>query len=323
MTDSTYILKFGRIGALTIGAVYTLILVGGIVRATGAGMGCPDWPTCFGQWIPPTHESQLPGDYQQIYADRGYAETKFNTVKTWTEYINRLLGASIGLLILLTLFFSAPFLKTDRIIFYLSLVVFSLVAFQGWLGGVIVASNLQPAMITLHMIMALVIVAILIYTIARSQKPVIEKLDVTGLHAKIEIALIIALVMTLAQVVMGTQVREAVDTIAVRYDYMHRDIWRFHFPLVFYFHRTFAALILILNSWIIWNLCRRTAHDSAFFRLGTILGIFVLISIATGITMDRFGIPAVVQPIHLVLATLIFGVQFFIFIMVRYAKRPS
>ena len=63
------------------------------MRASGAGMGCPDWPLCFGQWIPPTDVDQLPANYQEIYADRGYADTTFNATKTWIEYLNRLLGA--------------------------------------------------------------------------------------------------------------------------------------------------------------------------------------------------------------------------------------
>ena len=71
-------------------------------------MGCPDWPTCFGQWVPPTSETQLPSNYQEIYADLGYADTRFNVVKTWTEYLNRLIGVGIGLLIFLTAFFLAP-----------------------------------------------------------------------------------------------------------------------------------------------------------------------------------------------------------------------
>ena len=81
--------RFRRLGMLTICAVYFVILVGGIVRASGAGMGCPDWPTCFGQWVPPTSEIQLPANYHEIYAQRGYENTQFNPVKTWTEYTNR------------------------------------------------------------------------------------------------------------------------------------------------------------------------------------------------------------------------------------------
>ncbi|MCC6697489.1 MAG: COX15/CtaA family protein, partial [Candidatus Hydrogenedentes bacterium] len=104
---------FRRIGTTTIAAVFFLILVGGIVRASGAGMGCPDWPKCFDRWVPPTDESQLPPDYQEIYKDRGYADTTFNAVKTWTEYINRLVGVTIGFLIFLTLLSSLGYLRSD------------------------------------------------------------------------------------------------------------------------------------------------------------------------------------------------------------------
>ena len=94
MMNTQAALHFRRIGILTIFAVYCVILMGGIVRASGAGMGCPDWPTCFGQWIPPTEESQLPANYHEIYAQRGYENTQFNPVKTWTEYTNRLVGVT-------------------------------------------------------------------------------------------------------------------------------------------------------------------------------------------------------------------------------------
>ncbi len=84
----------------TLVVVLLLILAGGIVRSSGSGMGCPDWPLCFGQVIPPLVESDLPSNYQEIYAERGYADTRFNALKTWTEYLNRLLGALTGLMVL-------------------------------------------------------------------------------------------------------------------------------------------------------------------------------------------------------------------------------
>ena len=120
--------KFIRIGLITVTAVYLLILVGGIVRASGSGMGCPDWPTCFGRLVPPTSESQLPPDYHERYI--GYGDTTFNVLKTWTEYLNRLLGVSIGILILTTLIRSLPFRKISPAVFYFSLTSFVLVGFH-------------------------------------------------------------------------------------------------------------------------------------------------------------------------------------------------
>jgi cytochrome c oxidase assembly protein subunit 15 len=143
---------------ITIAAVYFLILVGASVRASGAGMGCPDWPTCFGSWVPPTSEAQLPENYQEIYAELGYADTRFNVVKTWTEYANRLVGVSIGFMIFLTALFSWACREHDTSIFKASVAAFLMVGFQGWLGAKVVGSNLQPGMITLHMLMALAIV---------------------------------------------------------------------------------------------------------------------------------------------------------------------
>ncbi|MDP2903084.1 MAG: COX15/CtaA family protein [Methylovulum sp.] len=310
---------FRRLGTLTIFAVYFVILVGGIVRASGAGMGCPDWPTCFGQWIPPTEEAQLPANYHEIYAQRGYENTQFNPVKTWTEYTNRLVGVTIGFLIFLTAWSSRIFLKTDKTIFYLALSSFFLVGFQGWLGSTVVASNLKPFMITLHMLLALFIVALLIYTIARSQREVISQIDTQGLPDKFKTILIIAMVMTLLQIAMGTQVREAVDFITHEHSYIERKYWRDDFPIIFYIHRSFSSLILFTNVWMAWKLYQAMPKTSLLFRTGMALGALVITAILAGVTLDRLGMPPVAQPIHLLMANLIFGTQFFLYICMSYA----
>ncbi len=321
--DNQAILRFRRLGTLTIFAVYFVILVGGIVRASGAGMGCPDWPTCFGQWVPPTEESQLPANYHEIYAQRGYENTQFNPVKTWTEYTNRLVGVTIGFLIFLTAWSSRIFLKIDKTIFYLALSSFFLVGFQGWLGSTVVASNLKPFMITLHMLLALFIVALLIYTIARSQREFIGQLDISLLPAKFKTVLLVAMGMTLLQVAMGTQVREAVDFIANEHGYIQRQYWRDDFPVVFYIHRSFSSVILFTNLWLVWKLYKSVAKDSVLLRTGFALAGLVVTAILAGVTLDRLGFPAVAQPIHLLMANLIFGAQFFLYICLGYAVKDA
>jgi cytochrome c oxidase assembly protein subunit 15 len=323
MIDHQAALRFRHLGMLTICAVYFVILVGGIVRASGAGMGCPDWPTCFGQWVPPTSESQLPENYQEIYAERGYKNTQFNPVKTWTEYANRLVGVTIGFLILLTAWSSRIYLKADKSIFYLSLCVLFLTGFQGWLGSAVVASNLQPFMITLHMLLALFIVALLIYAIAKSQRQYLAHIDSSQIPSLVKTAIIWAMGLTLIQVAMGTQVREAVDFIAHEHKYIDREYWRDSFPIIFYIHRSFSAIILFANLWIIWKIYHAVNNNNLLLRYSYLLLAVIITAIIAGITLDRLGIPPLAQPIHLLMANLIFGVQFFIYICLVYSSEKN
>ncbi len=316
-------LRFRRIGIITICAVYFVILVGGIVRASGAGMGCPDWPTCFGQWVPPTSEDQLPPNYHEIYAERGYKDTTFNPVKTWTEYTNRLVGVTIGCLIILTAWSSRVYLQHDKKVFYLSIGVLGLVLFQGWLGSAVVASNLKPYMITLHMLLALIIVALLIYAIARSQQSYIPPIDLSELPASFKTVLIVAMSMTLLQVAMGTQVREAVDYIAHEHSYIERQFWRDDFPIIFYVHRSFSSIILFTNLWLVWKLHQLKPLAATLRGFGYTLAGLVITAILAGISLDRLGIPPVAQPLHMLMANLIFGAQFVIYIYLRYASKSQ
>ena len=217
MTTDTHniaLQRFRRLAWITIAAVYFLILVGASVRASGAGMGCPDWPTCFGQWIPPTSEAQLPDNYQEIYAELGYADTRFNVVKTWTEYSNRLTGVTIGFLILLTAIYSWYCREHDSSIFKASVAAFIMVGFQGWLGAQVVGSNLQPGMITLHMLVALALVGALLFAVAQARRGIMAAQPVTALDPRFQTWLYIVIGLTIVQVAMGTQVREMTDFIS-------------------------------------------------------------------------------------------------------------
>jgi cytochrome c oxidase assembly protein subunit 15 len=319
MSESEISARFRRIGLLTLAAVYFLILVGGIVRASGSGMGCPDWPTCFGRLIPPTEESQLPPDYHEKYI--GYGDTQFNPVKTWTEYVNRLVGVTIGIFILMTLVRSVPYRKLDPPIFQASLAVFLMVGFQAWLGSRVVASELRPVMITAHMVMAFLIVILLIYTLCRSQRELLERIDASALPPKLRTVLLAAMGMTLLQIAMGTQIREAVDTLANANAVMERGSWREHLPIIFYVHRSFSSVILFTNLWLAWTLLRHLEPGHWLRRVAYALGGLVGVAVLTGVSLDRLGFPVVSQPVHLLLANLIFGCQFFLFTALRYAQQ--
>lgn len=349
MTDKSFPYKrFRNIGVLTVLAVYFLILVGGIVRSTGSGMGCPDWPKCFGSWVPPTDVSQLPDDYLEIYKDQridknrklaGYLdvmgfekvskelfdhpsqhiETEFNVTKTWIEYLNRLVGVVIGFLIFLTVIYAVPYLKKDKTVFWLAFLGFILVGFQGWLGSIVVSTNLLPVTITVHMALALVIVAILQYAVIRSQAACIQSRFTPSSQMLLVIGLVV--VATFVQILIGTQVREEVDVVASEMNGANRDLWVDQLGLSFYLHRSFTILLLILHVCMAYMLYK--LKDSQLRLLTNWMLVLLGAEIVFGVLMAYFAIPAFLQPLHLTVATLLFGVQFWILIIYYYASKKA
>ena len=312
--------RYRRMAIITLAAVYFLILVGATVRASGAGMGCPDWPTCFGQWIPPTSEAQLPANYQEVYAELGYADTQFNVVKTWTEYMNRLVGVTIGFLIFLTAFLAWKTRAFDKSIFVASASAFLMVGFQGWLGSKVVSSNLQPGMITLHMLVALAIVATLLFALAQSRRGLMEAQPVHSIDPRFEKWLYIVLVLTVLQVAMGTQVREMTDFIRDSQGEELRSSWIEAMPWFFYVHRSFSAVVLFSNLWLVRLLVNSLGWQHTLTRLTLAMIAVIGAAVLSGATLGHLGMPALVQPTHLLSASLLFGLQFLIWMSYRHSN---
>ena len=364
---SPQIRRFRFVGMLTVVSVYLLILVGGVVRSTGSGMGCPDWPKCFGSWVPPTKLSQLPANYKEVYTAQRvaknqklartlqrmgfaqvagsifahptqYIETDFNPIKTWIEYVNRLLGVLIGVFVFLTVVFALPYWRRDRTVFWLALASFLLTGVQGYLGSLVVSTNLLPVMVTIHMALALLIVALLLYAVDRarwvsqmiSPTRMLEEtpqLPATGNLAGrptigLQLWLWVAVLFTFWQIVLGTQVREQVDVVSAVAGYLNRDTWVAQLGSTFSIHRTVSALVLLLNIYVgyeLWQLAQPRLRRLVMVTMGT-LGLEIL----AGIILASFALPAVVQPVHLTLATLLFGVQFLTLLAVsRVRKTPQ
>ncbi len=343
---------FRRLGWATILAVYFLILVGGIVRSTGSGMGCPDWPKCFGSYVPPTDVSELPENYQDIYAEQraqknerfagmlqkmGFDDTAeqlladesileeaaFNPVKTWIEYINRLIGVVIGFLILGTFISSIKFFNSQREITVGAFSALVLVIFQAWLGSIVVSTNLLPWLVTLHMLVALLIVAVLIYVVYKAGT-VKDAADGSAKIDKRSIGLLLLCIGSIViQIVLGTQVRESIDEVARSYDYNQRGNWIDGLGLTYYIHRSYSILIVIIHIGLLYSLYKYSLNRRDILNLGKILVGTVFLAMLTGVTMAWFGMPAFAQPIHLLLATLIFGLQFLLLLKINYRVKSD
>ncbi|MBL0739750.1 COX15/CtaA family protein [Chryseolinea lacunae] len=331
--------SFRRLTLTTLVAVYILILVGGVVRSTGSGMGCPDWPKCFGNWVPPTSVSELPENYKEIYANHrdkknkrfakylnalGMNETAegllsdpavlqerdFNPVKTWIEYLNRIVGVIIGFLIFAVFVVSLRYWNTQRRFTVVAFLSFVLVGFQGWLGSFVVSSNLTPWTITIHMFLALLIVALLVYLVDQSSfRPEINSsLGFWWLLASMAVLLV--------QILLGTQVREAIDQVATL---VARDAWIANLGGEFVIHRSFSWIVLIMHVGLILRL--RKTEGAKAFTLALIL--LILGTILSGMSMAYFAVPAFLQPVHLLLATLTFGMQFLFLLKMNRKEEPA
>jgi cytochrome c oxidase assembly protein subunit 15 len=329
---------FFKLSLSTLVAVYFLILVGGVVRSTGSGMGCPDWPKCFGSWVPPTSVSELPENYKEVYSQHrekknirfakylrvmGFGETAdkilmdksvlveadFNPTKTWIEYLNRVVGVIIGFLIFAVFVSSLKFRKTEKRITIISFLTFILVGFQGWIGSFVVSTNLTPWTITVHMFLALVIVALLIYLVHTSSNS--QQSFVSPIGFWLLIACIAALSV---QIVLGTQVREAIDRVAV---IASRNEWIGQINAELFIHRSFSWIVTILHLILLWKLTKTTGLKT--FPIGLIL--LILGTILTGAGMAYFNVPAFLQPLHLLLATVTFGIQFMLLLKLKNSER--
>ncbi|MDE0967389.1 MAG: COX15/CtaA family protein [Flavobacteriaceae bacterium] len=324
---------FNRLTKTSLVLIYLVIIAGAIVRMTGSGMGCPDWPKCFGYLIPPTQESELLftpfHDYSKdemiiLNSENLYTATKdfksnelinlsnwslyekhdyvvYDPVHTWIEYINRLIGALAGIPILIFTLISIYYWKDYKYLTIISILTVLGMAFQAWLGKTVVDSNLAPYKITIHMLMALVIVGLILILIVQTKKG-----DFVN-NKLFKNLIIFSILLTLIQVVLGTQVREFVDEKikSIGYD---KANWLTDVPIKFYIHRTFSIIVLLVNFYLFYL---NKKLRLGFNKLSYVI-ILIGIEILTGILMYYFDFPVLSQPTHLVIATIIFGLQFYI-----------
>ena len=327
--------NYRSIAKISLILVYLVIIAGAVVRMTGSGMGCPDWPKCFGYYIPPTEATELQWqpernfkkgqviivnetlwvakedfttglNYQVAnwapYTKHDYAV--FNATHTWIEYINRLLGALAGLATLILAIASITYWKSHKKITVLSWAVLLGMLFQGWLGATVVYSVLQPVKITMHMMMALVIVALLIYLLQKTSSMQGNRVFDKNLN----LFLWAALFLTLVQIVLGTQVRQFIDDQISLLGEQAKELWLLKPDWQFYVHRSLSILVVLFNVFIAVRIFKKKL---GYTKINWVLTLLVA-EIITGIAMYYFDFPFGSQPLHLILASLLFGAQFYL-----------
>ena len=334
--------RFPKIVQIAIISLYLIFLAGSIVRMTGSGMGCPDWPKCFGYYIPPTSEEEITWKPNSTYK-KGFiiikdealfvAEedlktsnefnpenwgkytkhdyTTFNKYHTWTEYINRLVSVGAGFVFLFLIYGSLKFWKEHKKITLLSFGAFFLMLFEAWLGKTVVDTNLTPTIITIHMVVGLIIIALLL-----NLKFSISTKKIYPYNALFNKLLIVSVVFSLIQIAMGTQVRQFIDEQVKLFGFENKNHSLMNPSLKFYFHRSFTIAIVLVN----FGLFYLNQVKNLGYKLINWIVFLIFLEAITGILMYYAEIPIGTQAVHLMAGALLFGLQFYLWLQSRHVR---
>lgn len=321
---------------------FVVIVAGSIVRMTGSGMGCPDWPKCFGYFIPPVDEEVLffqagrtyeqgqmivrhdtlwvanntftaAIDFNRVdwhkYPKHDYAV--FNVLHTWVEYINRLATVVYGIPVFLLSLFSLLLLIRERewVIFLLAFLTDLMVGFEAWLGKLVVDGNLVENSITYHMVGSIALVALLSIMVFRLSR----EDEVFQTKRRFRIAMWSLAFLIFIQILMGTQVREHVDVVAkITSD---RSEWIEMLPSIFYVHRSFSIVILLLSGWLYFK-----GKESLRLEQFNWAMLVLMLELLVGVVLAYLDMPAPMQPLHLLLGVLCFALVFYAALRVQFKR---
>lgn len=326
-----------RVAWVALVSVIVLVLVGATVRVTGSGLGCPDWPFCWGCVIPPTSVDQIDVDkidlakFKRQATRRGIdpdsitKETvlaSFNPVHTWIEFVNRLTSLPLGLSTLVLAISSFCATRNRRWVIGLSWFCLVDVLANAIMGAIVVRSGLQPGIITLHMALAFLLIAVLVTVIWLTRPMADREKDKATLEGKIAfvkpilVASLIFFVCLFLEGLMGSQLREQTDELAhaaaasviessdVTTDTAYatgeglaRDNWieQLETTLIYKAHRSFSWTLLITSSLMLYWTRKLSVAE---LKEPKLIFAMVIAMMLMGVVLAHVAIFQAVQVLH-------------------------
>lgn len=296
-----------RLALASILFLILLIFAGAVVRVTGSGLGCPDWPTCWGELIPPTSVDEVDfkkleeridrykrsaerfgRDPDEITIEKLKAE--YDPLQTWIEFTNRLLAfpVTISTFLLMIACIRRGRLKK------LGIAAFSLVIINALFGIVVVASGLHTGVVTGHMALAFALLFVLTYILWAGGEEGSPRKRIPETRRKFVMLLLVCVMVEWA---LGSQIREMTDELMREYGTESRESWihQISDSWMYLIHRSFSWSIfvgaLFLGQQVGWK----------GFVPRLVLGVVGALMVM-GLILSQSGIHAVVQVLHVGLA---------------------
>jgi len=298
---------------------FDLIVFGGFTRLTDSGLGCPDWPGCYGAANPfIAHE--------QIAAAEALMPTgPVTKVKAWIEMIHRYLAMGIGVLIMALMFQSIRQWRKTKLDAFkpaMPVALFLFVCVQGAFGAWTVTLKLQPVIVTIHLLLGMALLAMLVWLGGREDylmKPPTPVRDIATLKGLRTLALVAAAVLVL-QIALGGWVSTNYATLACdefplcdgkfipEMDFEHGfTLWRElgktaagHYlqfsalVAIHWVHRNFAVIVAIVLGLAAW----RAMRQPQLRKTGKLIAAILLAQLFTGVATVFFDFPLAIAVLH-------------------------
>ncbi|MCU6435042.1 COX15/CtaA family protein [Undibacterium sp. Jales W-56] len=306
--------KYHKLISVSLFLTFDLIMFGAFTRLTDSGLGCPDWPGCYGEANPfQAHHA--------ISAAQALMPTGPVTLsKAWIEMIHRYLAMSVGLLIVTQMAYAWWRRKDLLTSAWLPTGIFFLVCVQGAFGAWTVTLKLQPVIVTTHLLLGMALLAIQAWSLAsQSHTQSLTSIAKSEPDSLIILATVALILLTL-QIALGGWVSTNYAALACQdyplchgmlipeMDFEHGfSLWRqlgqkadgSYLPFsalvaIHWVHRSFAWLVIIAVA-VTAYLARKKAHVAA---LGNYLLIVIGLQFLSGVSTVFFSWPLFIAVLH-------------------------
>jgi protoheme IX farnesyltransferase len=287
--------RFGRLALATAATTYLLVVIGAIVRSTGSGMGCPDWPTCHGAWIPPLGDNAA-----------------------WIEWIHRGVAVIVGLLVLTLAWLAWRLHRSQRSILFASLGAVALTGFQAWLGRITVATSNAGEWVTAHLAAALLLLALLVFIYVRARYT--GALSGRGAGQRLTLLLAFSAACVYAVLMFGSQVTSSGSALVFpdwpTFDGgllpdFSADPALASLQLTHFLHRVTAAAVgvfVLLTAWASWRAVRAgVAGAERLLGLAGTAAALYAVQVIVGALQITTGLAAWAVALHLALGAAIWA----------------
>lgn len=291
---------------------FDLIVFGAFTRLTDSGLGCPDWPGCYGEANPFLAHEEITA------AQAAMPTGPVTVVKAWIEMIHRYLAMGVGVLIIASLVVAVRLWRRERLPRFhpaLPALLLVWVCVQGAFGAWTVTLKLQPVIVTMHLLLGIGLLALLAWHAAR-QSP----LQIQRAAATLRLPAAIALMLAFVQVALGGWVSTNYAALACggfplcqgawvpELDLAHgfslwRELGRTHagdylpfsaLVTLHWVHRCFALVVVAAVALVAW----RALQWHGTQRLGRWLLLLILLQFCTGIATVMLNWPLTLAVLH-------------------------